>query len=76
MSRLWNLEAVSARRILGGFSAITILGAVATAIAAIAVGRKIPHSLTVEMFLIAALLAAIAIASFMVDRDGRRPAHW
>ena len=73
MSRLWSLEGNSARRILGGFSALTMLGAIGFAIAAGALGGRIPRALVIDLCLIAVLLAAIAIGSFMLDREGKRP---
>ena len=73
MSKLWSFDVRAARRILGGFSALTLLGAIVVAIAALALGGKTSHALVIDAYLIAGLLAAIAIASFIVDRDGKRP---
>jgi 4-amino-4-deoxy-L-arabinose transferase-like glycosyltransferase len=73
MSKLWSFNADAARRILGGFSVLTLLGAVAIAIAAFAFGGKLPRALLIDALLIALLLAAVAITSFIVDRDGKRP---
>ena len=73
MHRLWSLEERSARKIVGGFSAQTVLGAIAAAIAALALNGKAPPALRFDTFLIAGLLAVIAIVSLMVNRDGRRP---
>lgn len=73
MSRLWSLDASAMRRILGGFSALTIIGAIAIAVADGALERKISHPLVVDAYLIAGLLAAVAIVSFVVDRNGQRP---
>lgn len=73
MSRLWSFDVRAARRILGGFSTLTLLGASAAAIAAVMPGRRIPPALVIDTYLVAGLLATIAIASFVLDRDGKRP---
>jgi len=72
MYRLWRVEARTARRIAGWFSALTLLGAIAAAIVAAAMEGKISHPLMVDAYLIAGLLGAIAIVSFWLDRDGKR----
>jgi hypothetical protein len=71
--RLWTLDAARARRIVAGFSALTILAAVAAAIATAISDVKLSPALTIDAFLIAALLGAMAIAAFIVNRDGKRP---
>jgi 4-amino-4-deoxy-L-arabinose transferase-like glycosyltransferase len=73
MYRLWSFDARAAKRILGRFSAITLLAAIAIGIAAIALAGKIPHAIVVDVSLIATLLAAMAIISFLIDRDAKRP---
>jgi 4-amino-4-deoxy-L-arabinose transferase-like glycosyltransferase len=73
MSKLSSFEVHAARRILASFSALTLLGAIAAAIAIAALGGKISHALAIDAYLIAGLLGAIAIASFMIDREGKRP---
>jgi 4-amino-4-deoxy-L-arabinose transferase-like glycosyltransferase len=71
--RLWSIDERSARRIVIGFSALTLLAAFAAAIAAGTMRTKMPHPLTFDAILSAALLAAIAIVSFIMNRDGKRP---
>ncbi len=73
MYKLWSFEAQAARRVLVGFSALTLLGAIAVAIAATRLGGIISHPLVIDAYLIAALLTAIAVVSLIVDRDGKRP---
>ncbi len=73
MSRLWRLEVRSIWRIVGAFAALTLLGSIAAALAAAAASGKLSSALTIDAYLIAALLAAIAVVSFIVDRDGTRP---
>ncbi len=71
--QLWSLDVRAARRILGGFSALTLLGAIAATIATVVVRGKLPYALAVDAYLIAALLASIAGVSFMLHRGGNRP---
>jgi len=71
--KLWNLDAGGTRRIVAGFSALTMLAAVAAAIGTALSHGKLSPALTLDAFLIAALLGAMAIAAFMVNRDGKRP---
>ena len=73
MYRLWSFDARAAKRILGRFSAITLLAAIAIGIAASVLAGKIPHAIVVDVSLIATLLAAMAIISFLIDRDAKRP---
>ncbi len=71
--RLWNLDPGRVRRIVSGFSALTMLAAVAAAIATAIAQGKISRALTLDAFLIAALLGAMAIGAFIVNREGKRP---
>ena len=71
--RLWDIEARAASRIISGFALLTLLGAFAAAVAAVMVRNKMPPALSRDAFLIAAILAALGIAAFMVDRKGDRP---
>ncbi len=73
MSKLWGLGADTTRRMLAGFSALTMLASIAVAIAMVALRGKIPPALLIDGLLIAVLLAAMAIVSFVLDRDGNRP---
>jgi 4-amino-4-deoxy-L-arabinose transferase-like glycosyltransferase len=73
ISNLPSFDVHAARRILAGFSALTLLGAIAVAIATAALERKVSPALAIDAYLIAGLLGAIAIVSFAVDRDGKRP---
>jgi 4-amino-4-deoxy-L-arabinose transferase-like glycosyltransferase len=73
MSRLWGLGAETTRRFVAGFSAITLLGAIAVAIAAVVLRGKIPHAIAIDLYLVAVLLAAMALVSFIANRDGSRP---
>jgi len=73
MSQLWSFDAKAARRILARFSALTLLGAIATAISAAVLEEKISHALAVDAYLIAGLLGVVAIVSFVLDRGGARP---
>ncbi len=73
MSKLWSFAPREARRILAGFSALTLLGATAIAIATVLMWRKFPSPIAMDAGLIAALLAAMAIAGYTTDRNGKRP---
>jgi 4-amino-4-deoxy-L-arabinose transferase-like glycosyltransferase len=73
MYKLWNLDAGRARRIVAGSSAFTMLAAVGAVIAGAIAQGKLSRPLTIDTFLIAALLGAMAIAAFIVNRDGKRP---
>jgi len=72
MFRLWN-DAHTARRMVCGASALTLIAALATAIAAASFHARLPRPLTIDAFLIAGLLGAMALAGFVIDRDGKRP---
>jgi 4-amino-4-deoxy-L-arabinose transferase-like glycosyltransferase len=73
MYRLWKIEVGRAPRMIAGFSALTLLGAIGAAIAASALRGKAPHALVADACMIAILVGAIAIGSFIVNRDGKRP---
>ena len=71
--RMWNLDRSAAQRIIGEFSGLTLLGTIAVAVAAAVFHGRLGRALTIDACLIAALLGAIAIAAFIVDREGRQP---
>jgi 4-amino-4-deoxy-L-arabinose transferase-like glycosyltransferase len=73
MYRLWKINVAGAKRIVMGFSALTLLGAIGAAIAAAALEGKASHALVTDAYVIAILVGAIAIGSFLVNRDGKRP---
>jgi len=73
MYKLWSFEVRPARRMLAGFSVLTLLAAIAAAIAATELKGKAPHALMIDAYLIAGLVGAIAIVSFILNRDGKRP---
>ncbi len=73
MSKLWSFAPREVRRILRGFSALTLLGAIAIGVVAVSKWGKIPQPVAIDACLIAGILAAIAIVSFVVGRHGRRP---
>src|SRR5271166_5456333 len=73
MCSLWKIDVRRARRIVTGFSALTLLGAIGAAIAAAALREKAPPPLVTDAAIIAILVGAIAIGSFIVNRDGKRP---
>ncbi|HLI78928.1 MAG TPA: glycosyltransferase family 39 protein [Candidatus Binataceae bacterium] len=71
--RMWTLDHSAARRIVLGSSSLTMLAAIAAAIAAAVFHEKLARALTIDACLIAVLLGAMAIAAFIVNRDGQRP---
>jgi 4-amino-4-deoxy-L-arabinose transferase-like glycosyltransferase len=73
LSKLWSIDVYTSRRMLGGFSAITLLASIAVALAIAVLGGKLSRPLIIDAYLIASLLAAIAVVSFIADRDGKRP---
>ncbi|HVN27551.1 MAG TPA: hypothetical protein VMT64_03650, partial [Candidatus Binataceae bacterium] len=72
MYRLWNREQL-ARRVLLGFSALTLTAGIAGSIAATMLRGNAPPGLPLDAYLIAVILGAIAIGSFALNCDGRRP---
>jgi 4-amino-4-deoxy-L-arabinose transferase-like glycosyltransferase len=60
MYRLWSIDIRGGRRIVTGFSALTLLGAVAAAIGAAALRGKATHALVIDAYMIA-------------NRNGKRP---
>jgi 4-amino-4-deoxy-L-arabinose transferase-like glycosyltransferase len=73
MSKLWSIDGEASRRILGRFSALTLIGAIAAAIAIAALEDRISYALAIDAYLIAGLLGATAIVAFLIDREGQRP---
>lgn len=73
MWKLWGLEASRSRRLIRIFSALTLIAALTAAITAAASVRKLPLALMLDSLLVASLLATIAIVSYVLNRDGRRP---
>ncbi len=73
ISRIWNFTPSEARRIIGGFSALTLLAGTVIAVTTVVMRGKLPHPIAIDTCLIAGLLAAMAAAACLTDRDGKRP---
>ncbi|HLX38815.1 MAG TPA: phospholipid carrier-dependent glycosyltransferase, partial [Candidatus Binataceae bacterium] len=72
MYKLWNLESERTRGIATAFAALNLLVAIAAAIAIVVTREKLGHVLTLDASIIVALVAAMAIAAFIVNREAAR----
>jgi len=73
MYKLWKLESQRTRRIMIAFAAINLMIAIAATIAILATRQRLPPALRVDASIIVGLVAAMAIAAFIVNREGTRP---
>jgi hypothetical protein len=73
MTRLWGLAAERARWLVGWFSALNLTAAATATAALLLFANHLNRALVGDGGLIAAIVAAMAILCFVLDRAGNRP---